>query len=79
MNLDEAVARGCALQAAISSPTFRVRDFEVEEKTPYAIDIEYLTREGKPHNDTLFKAQSHAGMTKVISFARDADFDLTAK
>lgn len=29
MNASECVARGCALQCAMLSPTFRVRDFEV--------------------------------------------------
>ena len=29
MNASECVARGCALQCAILSPTFKVRDFKV--------------------------------------------------
>jgi molecular chaperone DnaK (HSP70) len=29
LNCDEAVARGCALMAAMVSPTFRVREFKV--------------------------------------------------
>ena len=30
LNSDEAVARGCTLQCAIQSPTFKVREFKVE-------------------------------------------------
>merc|ERR550525_1044591 len=34
MNADESVARGCALQAAILSPLYKVRDFEIREGFP---------------------------------------------
>jgi len=34
MNASECVARGCALQCAMLSPTFRVRDFEVRGLHP---------------------------------------------
>ena len=44
LNQVEAVARGCALQAAILSPTFRVRDFEIIDIQPYPIRIQW-TRE----------------------------------
>ena len=33
MNASECVARGCALQCAMLSPTFRVRDFEVRYRS----------------------------------------------
>ena len=39
MNLDEAVARGCALQCAILSPTFKVRDFSIHDIQPYPIQL----------------------------------------
>jgi hypothetical protein len=41
LNLDEAVARGCALSAAILSPGFRVRDFSIHDKTPYAMTLSW--------------------------------------
>ena len=34
LNADECVARGCALQAAMLSPLYKVRDFIVEDKVP---------------------------------------------
>ena len=37
LNADEAVARGCALQCAMLSPTFRVREFVVTDAVPYPI------------------------------------------
>ncbi|VDP67499.1 unnamed protein product [Echinostoma caproni] len=39
LNADEAVARGCALQAAICSPAYRVREFNVTEVCPYGITL----------------------------------------
>lgn len=42
LNLDEAVCRGCALQCAMLSPTFRVRDFSVTDIQPYPIQLKWL-------------------------------------
>merc|ERR1719230_1405762 len=42
MNADESVARGCALQAAILSPLYKVRDFKVEDVSPYPVSISYM-------------------------------------
>jgi len=72
--LDEAVSRGCALQAAISSPTFRVRDFSVSDKTPYAINLNWKSTDGEESNAELYKENGTSGLTKVLTFFRDADF-----
>merc|ERR1719181_2281291 len=42
MNADETVARGCALQAAILSPMYKVREFKVEDCSPFAINIGWM-------------------------------------
>eukprot|EP00184_Porphyridium_aerugineum_P006021 CAMPEP_0184695946 /NCGR_PEP_ID=MMETSP0313-20130426/3398_1 /TAXON_ID=2792 /ORGANISM="Porphyridium aerugineum, Strain SAG 1380-2" /LENGTH=863 /DNA_ID=CAMNT_0027154475 /DNA_START=155 /DNA_END=2746 /DNA_ORIENTATION=+ len=39
LNSDECIARGCALQAAMLSPAFKVRDYAVHDVSPYAISI----------------------------------------
>ncbi|XP_019455356.1 PREDICTED: heat shock 70 kDa protein 15-like isoform X3 [Lupinus angustifolius] len=41
MNASECVARGCALQCAILSPTFRVREFQVNESLPFSISLSW--------------------------------------
>ena len=41
VHVSQAVVRGAALQAAISSPQFRVREFTVIDKTPYGIDLSW--------------------------------------
>lgn len=42
MNADESVARGCALQAAILSPLYKVRDFKVEDNSPFPINVGWM-------------------------------------
>lgn len=42
MNADESVARGCALQAAILSPLYKVRDFKVEDCSNFGIQIGWM-------------------------------------
>jgi heat shock protein 4 len=42
MNADESVARGCALQAAILSPLYKVRDFKVEDTSNFGITIGWM-------------------------------------
>ena len=43
LNLDEAVSRGCALQCAMLSPTFKVRDFSVADNQPYPVQLKWQT------------------------------------
>mmetsp|Transcript_52485 Transcript_52485/g.113645 ORF Transcript_52485/g.113645 Transcript_52485/m.113645 type:complete len:853 (-) Transcript_52485:371-2929(-) len=42
MNADESVARGCALQAAILSPLYKVRDFEVKDTSKFGVNIGWV-------------------------------------
>merc|ERR1719428_854342 len=42
MNFEESVARGCALQAAILSPLYKVRDFKVEDCSPFAVNVGWM-------------------------------------
>ncbi|KAK6912093.1 Heat shock protein 70 family [Dillenia turbinata] len=41
MNASECVAKGCALQCAILSPTFKVREFQVNENFPFSIALSW--------------------------------------
>lgn len=41
LNMDETVAKGCALQCAMLSPAFKVRDFSVNDVTPYPINLSW--------------------------------------
>lgn len=41
LNLDEAVARGAALQCAIISPVFKVRDFSIQDYNNFPVQISW--------------------------------------
>ncbi|KAG8643545.1 heat shock 70 kDa protein 15 [Manihot esculenta] len=41
MNASECVSRGCALQCAILSPTFKVREFQVHESFPFSVALSW--------------------------------------
>eukprot|EP00051_Salpingoeca_urceolata_P026766 m.478571 g.478571 ORF g.478571 m.478571 type:complete len:941 (+) comp21167_c0_seq1:135-2957(+) len=81
LNSDEAVARGCALQGAIQSPTFRVRDFAVADRISYGIELNWPSESDPTDQEpqgTIFQANSKANVSKIISFSRAAAFDLVA-
>jgi len=45
LNADEAIAKGCALQCAMLSPAFKVRDFSVNDVTMYPIALSWSSPE----------------------------------
>ena len=101
LNADECVARGCALQAAILSPLFKVRDFSVVDYTPHPISVSWVSGGGSveehPQSNDLdmdvstattststksvivFPRKSPMNVTKVLTFYRNAPFDITAE
>ena len=41
LNQDEAVSRGCAIQAAMLSPTLKVKEFQVTDVVPFGIELHW--------------------------------------
>lgn len=61
LNADEAVSRGCALMGAMLSPTFRVREFKVEDAVPYSINLHYTKEDGEGNMmEPIYTAHSRA-------------------
>lgn len=61
LNTDEAVVRGCALMGAMLSPTFRVREFKVEDAVPYGINLFYKKEDGEgEHVEAIYAPSSRA-------------------
>lgn len=95
MNQEESVARGCALQAAILSPLYKVRDFDVKDVSPFGVSISWLglggdtppmdgaEKEPKEENGekkaVLFPAGSQMNTVKMLTFYRKEPFDLSAE
>ncbi|KAI3710472.1 hypothetical protein L2E82_40255 [Cichorium intybus] len=53
LNGSECVARGCALRCAMLSPTFRVRDYKVQDLFPYSIGLCSDDAENERHPEIM--------------------------
>ncbi|XP_036096424.1 heat shock 70 kDa protein 4L isoform X4 [Molossus molossus] len=79
LNADEAVARGCALQCAILSPAFKVREFSITDTVPYSITLRWKTSfEDGTGECEVFCKNHPAPFSKVITFHKKEPFELEA-
>ncbi|XP_050948824.1 heat shock 70 kDa protein 4a [Labeo rohita] len=79
LNLDEAVARGCALQCAILSPAFKVREFSITDVVPYPISLKWTSAADEGVSDCEVFPKNHAApFSKVLTFYRREPFSLDA-
>ncbi|XP_067663960.1 heat shock 70 kDa protein 4-like [Haliotis asinina] len=79
LNSDEATSRGCALQCAILSPTFRVRDFHVTNSQPYPITLSWQGTIDEDSSLEVFPQNHPAPFSKMLTFYRKEPFTLFAK
>jgi len=80
LNADEAVARGSALQCAILSPAFKVREFSITDVVPYSISLKWnsaAAEEGLSDCE-VFPKNHAAPFSKVLTFYRKEPFSLEA-
>ncbi|XP_053419455.1 heat shock protein 105 kDa isoform X2 [Nycticebus coucang] len=79
LNADEAVARGCALQCAILSPAFKVREFSVTDAVPFSISLIWNhDSEDTEGVHEVFSRNHPAPFSKVLTFLRRGPFELEA-
>lgn len=78
LNSDEAVSRGCALQCAILSPTFRVREFSVTDLQPYAVKLNW-TAESDTGDMVVFPKFHAVPFSKLLTFHRRDNFAVEAE
>ncbi|XP_062295856.1 heat shock 70 kDa protein 4L isoform X2 [Scomber scombrus] len=79
LNADEAVARGCALQCAILSPAFKVREFSITDVVPFPITLRWKSPTDDGLGECEVFSKSHAApFSKVITFHKKEPFDLEA-
>ncbi|CAH9052891.1 unnamed protein product [Cuscuta europaea] len=84
MNASECVAKGCALQCAILSPTFKVRDFQVNESFPFPIAISWKgsapdAQNGLAENSqssVVFQKGNPIPSVKSLTFYRSGTFQV---
>ncbi|CAB1106414.1 HSP70 [Ectocarpus sp. CCAP 1310/34] len=85
LNADESIARGCALQCAMLSKRFKVKDFLVKEIVPYPIKLSWegeapadagavdAMTTGEEAEDDGASAEAAAGKNSVNIFAKGDD------
>lgn len=79
LNADEAVARGCALQCAILSPAFKVREFSITDVVPYPVSLKWTSAADEGVSDCEVFPKNHpAPFSKVLTFYRREPFTLEA-
>ncbi|KAK5864935.1 hypothetical protein PBY51_016135 [Eleginops maclovinus] len=79
LNADEAVARGCALQCAILSPAFKVREFSITDVVSYPISLKWHSAAEEGLSDCeVFPVNHAAPFSKVLTFYRKEPFNLEA-
>ncbi|XP_041048134.1 heat shock 70 kDa protein 4L [Carcharodon carcharias] len=78
LNADEAVARGCALQCAILSPAFKVREFSITDVVPFPITLKWKSATEGLGECEVFNKNHPAPFSKVITFYKKEPFDLDA-
>uniref|UniRef100_A0A3P9LFJ9 Heat shock protein 4a n=1 Tax=Oryzias latipes TaxID=8090 RepID=A0A3P9LFJ9_ORYLA len=79
LNADEAVARGCALQCAILSPAFKVREFSITDVVPFSISLKWNSAADDGLSDCEVFPKNHAApFSKVLTFYRSEPFTLEA-
>ncbi|KAI0502430.1 hypothetical protein KFK09_017379 [Dendrobium nobile] len=84
MNASECVARGCALQCAILSPTFKVREFQVHESFPFTISLSWKGSSNDSQNEAadaqqsvvVFPKGNQIPSVKALTFYRSNTFSV---
>eukprot|EP00800_Vazella_pourtalesii_P015889 TRINITY_DN43_c0_g1_i9.p1 TRINITY_DN43_c0_g1~~TRINITY_DN43_c0_g1_i9.p1 ORF type:complete len:762 (+),score=122.21 TRINITY_DN43_c0_g1_i9:594-2879(+) len=76
LNFDESVAKGCAIQCALLSPTVLIKQFKVVGVIPYTIQIKCTDTESGDKVMDAFKVGSPSNVSKVIPFTRKFDFQI---
>ncbi|CAK9174620.1 unnamed protein product [Ilex paraguariensis] len=84
MNASECVAKGCALQCAILSPTFKVREFQVNDSFPFPIALSWKssapeTQNGAEDNQQstiVFPKGNPTSSVKALTFYRSGTFSI---
>ncbi|GAB4850195.1 hypothetical protein Ancab_029489 [Ancistrocladus abbreviatus] len=81
MNASECVAKGCALQCAILSPTFKVREFQVNDTFPFSIALSWKGSAPETQNGAddsqqtiVFPKGNPIPSVKALTFYRSGTF-----
>jgi len=77
LNAKEVVCRGAALQCAMLSPVFKVREFDIVDACPYTLELEW-DKEGVMTKQSIFEANSPFPNSKMLTLLRSKPFTVNA-
>jgi len=78
LNFEESVVKGCALQCAILSPLFKVREFFITDINPYPIKISWNGEE-KVESIEIFCRNNIIPCSKALTIYKDSEFDIISE
>ncbi len=79
MNSDESVARGCTLMCAVLSPTFKVKEFKIEDCQPYPITLSWQGGVNEDNEVEVFSRWNVIPSTKMLSFYKREPLTVEAR
>jgi len=79
MNADESVSRGCTLMCAILSPTFKVKEFTIEDCQPFPITLSWHGAINEDNEVEVFSRWNAVPSTKMLSFYKKEPLVIEAR
>jgi heat shock protein 4 len=79
LNADEACARGCTLMCAILSPTFKVKEFKIEDCQMYPITLNWKGAETDDNELEVFAKWDKIPAAKLLTIYKKEAFEIEAR
>ncbi len=79
LNADEACARGCAIMCAILSPTFKVKEFKIEDTQLFPITLSWKAGETEDNEIEVFPKYEKTPLSKLLTIYKKEPFEIEAR
>jgi molecular chaperone DnaK (HSP70) len=79
LNADEACARGCTLMCAILSPTFKVKEFKIEDCQLFPITLSWKGAETDDNELEVFPRFEKIPLSKLLTIYKKEPFEIEAR
>jgi heat shock protein 4 len=79
LNADEACARGCTLMCAILSPTFKVKEFKIEDCQLFPITLSWKGAETDDNELEVFPRFEKIPLSKLLTIYKRESFEIEAR
>ena len=79
LNADEACARGCAIMCAILSPTFKVKEFKIEDSQLFPITLSWKAAETEDNEIEVFPRFEKIPLSKLLTIYKKEPFEIEAR